>query len=133
MTTNKITKQDASLIEVTPIRLSADETRAVCRMHRSKEPIVSNGYYSNYNSLVEMGVAEEVLIKSVGEESEAQAWKTLKLAVASKDLDLCREFVDKIRKAREMKDQKGYILTDFGKEIASGIAVRLDRGGRWLR
>lgn len=116
-------KQDPGIIDVTPIRLSADETRAVCRLSRNGGVPVIAGY--GYSSLVELGLVEEVIVKASAEESEATAWRTITLAVKTKDFDLCQESAKKLRQAREMKDQRGFVLTKFGKEIALGVAVRL--------
>lgn len=117
---------DPSLIEVTPIRLTSDETRAVCRLYREGKPVERSGWSNEYKTLVGLGVAAEVPMPHDAK-AEGSAWMALKSAVIAKDLERCQLEIATLKKITASKDDTGYMLTTFGKEIAAGVAVRLGR------
>jgi hypothetical protein len=112
------------VIEMVPIRLSADETRLIIRAANSKEPLTPNYSEGRYTSLVELGLMvqlpEDMKAKKLRLDS---GWKAVFSATQKRDRDAVRQALRVIEDNN--KSKYAFALTALGKEVARGISVRL--------
>jgi hypothetical protein len=119
------TKENNKAVRTEPFRLSAQETRAIWSLAQSGEKPCHPYGASN---LVELGFAKQVNSpKKDNSTAIDEAWKGLQ--IAARDCDLrgvttCMAKIDRLHR-EEKEVSKGYVLTELGKQVARGVAVRL--------
>lgn len=121
------------LIETTPLRLTADETRLIIRLVTSGKPI--NGDF-HAKTLAEIGILQAI---PVPEETDtrakiAECWKRARAGVRLRDLESTHQALHDIERLQSDRDRNDtryrYILSDLGKQIARGVSIRLGQTGR---
>ncbi len=118
-------KSEEKAIETAPIRLSADETRAIIRaLAAGGKPIQDY----RCDGLVSLGLMRPAVIPPVDEsKAETTAWHAL--VVASKlrnmrDVKKAMSELERISSNRARK-QNGFVLTPLGSQVARGVSVRM--------
>jgi hypothetical protein len=114
------------VIETSPIRLTADETRAVMKAATAApKPI------SDYRccGLVDLGIMKLIPIESADNTAgRKECWKLIREAAVKQDRDVINEQSRLLRNfdEQERKKEKGYVLTELGKQVARGVKVSLN-------
>jgi hypothetical protein len=127
-----VKKQTAEppIIETSPIRLSVDETRILLRVLVAGKPVKGDHY--NYSGLAEMGILERTEIPEEKETAEkiAECWKEAREGLKMRDVDIVHQAMHTIERLNSdrHREQSSYLysLSEFGKQVARGISVRLN-------
>ena len=119
----------ASVIEVSPIRLSADETRTLMKGMITGKPLATNSYQnSSARALADLGLMEEIVIETKADQAKrlSELWAKAKNACTLKDVELARKALGDIEKIQlSDKVPVGFVLTALGKEVARGVSVKM--------
>lgn len=119
----------AEVIEVSPVRLSSDETRSMLRMAQSDKPM-KVGWSGVYKGLIELGLVMETPIETAAARASrlTVAWRQLRLSAIARDLGLAvKAFSDIQQMGGSDEPEKGVVLTALGREVARGITVRMTK------
>jgi hypothetical protein len=119
----------ASVIETSPVRLTADETRLLLRAAQSPKPITER-YNSTAPALVDIGLFVKVAVETEAARRKrtADAWAKAKLGVTAKDAGTVNNAMRELAAVdRNDGPEMGYVLTAVGKEVARGISVRITK------
>jgi len=112
-------------IETSPIKLTADETRAIMKAATASHPI------SDYRccGLVDLGIMKVVTIEPKDHTTARKVcWKKIRAAVAQEDTWAISHELHTLNEfdRQEAKKEKGHVLTPLGKQVARGVAVKLN-------
>lgn len=120
-------KTAEKVIETQTIRLTADETRAIMKASLNPKGI------SDYRccALVDLGLMTLVAVQPVDNtKAVAECWKRIRKHAAEEDRGKINSELQAITdlkyKASQCSKEKVYVLTDLGKSVARGVAVRLN-------
>lgn len=121
--------QIAEVIETSPVKLTADETRMILRAAQSNKPVKQERWGGSTSvALLELGLLESVPMETQAARSGrvALAWRALKDAVGRRDAAASRKAIGEIELLeRDESLDMGLVLTDLGKQVARGITVRI--------
>jgi len=106
------------------ITLSAEETRLIVRVaNNTGKPLCDY----RLGALTELGLLKPMTQPPPDHTDEiARCWERIRTAAKQEDLRGVRHNLDVIENLKAQKGKEGYVLTDLGKQVARGIAVRLN-------
>lgn len=112
-------------IETAPIKLTADETRAIMKAANASHPI------QDYRccSLVDLGIMKVVMIEPKDHtQARVKCWHEIRKGAQAEDMPrIERAQRDLNEFARQTaKKEKGHVLTPLGKQVARGVSVKLN-------
>jgi hypothetical protein len=115
--------------EISPIRLSVEETKIILRISVAAKPI-----HGDYQCavLADFGILRRIEVSEEKDTSRkiAECWQRARKALGQKDsaeVHQAMHDIDRLSSDRDRNDRKYlYDLTDLGKQIARGITIRLN-------
>lgn len=113
------------VIETSPIRLTTDETRAIMKAATAGKPI------SDYRccGLVDLGIMRLVQFEPKDHAMDIKhCWTNIQRASLKEDEHAINTEFHKLHELAEeaRNKEKGYVLTDLGKQVARGVKVSLN-------
>lgn len=131
-------KPSAAIFEPSPVRLTVEETKIIIRLSAAAAPLGGDSYqFTNLaNGLVDLGIARRV---EITEERDTAArikecWQRARRSFAEKDSAAVHQAMHDIERISSDRDRNSvkfkFELTDVGKQLARGIAVKLNGAAR---
>ena len=121
---SKQTQAPERVIETSPVRLSAEETRLMMKAAIAGEPIST---WQNVSGLADLGLMTKVKMPpKKGLDTVETLWVKAEKAVKLRRRDEAAGALSRIQTLSTARQQDGYILTPLGKEVARGLTVRLN-------
>lgn len=114
-------------LQVSPIRLAADETRLIVKAATRGVPVEGHAC----SGLADLGIFIEVPTDDKQHKADLSlAWKELVSAAKAQDLESVQDAARRLGQLERQHtscERKFYQLTPFGKQVARGVTVRMGR------
>jgi len=112
-------------LDIPTIRLTADETRAIMKAASATHPI------QDYRccGLVDLGIMKIVSIDPKDHTlARVKCWNEIRKGAQNKEISRIENALRDLNEfdRQEKKKEKGHILTPLGKQVARGVAVKLN-------
>jgi len=122
----KQSETSTKVIDTATIRLTADETRAIMKAATNAPKTISD---YRCCGLVDLGIMRLVAVEPPNRDADKkECWNAIKIAAAKHDQSAIQKHLNKLDEFSrlERNKERGYVLTDLGKQVARGVKVSLN-------